>query len=144
MPKVKGTHGKLVSYEVLGINETLRMLKTTATELTKASELGIVRAATFVMEEVQESIAGKRAEPKSVDTGLFLTSIDIEKGKGTAKVFPKKKTYPGTSTTTQDVGNILEYGTSKRPPRSHFRNTVARTKKKVKEIVEIEVKKKIK
>lgn len=141
MAKVTGTKGNVVDIEVRGIGEVMRRMRAAGMKIQNASDLGVVKAGGYVEEEVKESIMGKRAEPKSVDTGRLGNSIEFTKtGKAEGKVEPKGDTYPGTSTTTKEVATSLEYGTSKISPRRHFRNTEARTKDEVKGIIAGEIK----
>ena len=77
MAKVKGTSGKSVTFEVRGVSETISRLKLKGIQISKASDIALVRAATFIEEETKDSVAGRRAEPRSVDTGKFINSIKI-------------------------------------------------------------------
>lgn len=139
MAKVTGTKGNVVSFEVKGIGEVTRLLRAAGKEIEIGADLGVIRAATFVAEEVQDSIAGRKAETKSVDTGRLINSIQVQKlKKAEAKVAPKRISYPGGSN-TQEVATILEKGTSKVLPRRHFKNTQQRNKGKIKEIIETEI-----
>lgn len=89
------------------------------------SKEGLMQAGTFVQGEVKASIAGQREELTSVDTGRFLNSVDIaESGDMEVRIF-----------SDIDYAKYLEYGTSKLDARQHFRNTAARVKKAVKEII---------
>lgn len=140
MVKVKGTKGNTVSFQILGIGEVTRMLRAAGKDIEVGADLGVIRAATFIAEEVQESISGSRSERKSVDTGKLIRSIGVNHlGKGSAKVEPKRKPYPGGSD-TQQVATILEKGTSRVPPRRHFKNTEERNKGKIRDIVDDEIK----
>jgi len=138
--KVSSSAGGKVNIEVHGINETKMFLEAKRRIVLTASDAGVLRAANYVEQEVQESIIGNRAEPKSVRTGLFGNSIRVDKISNAAfKVYPEKSSYPGGTVTTEDVARILEYGTSTMMPRRHFRNTESRTKGKVQEIIEKEI-----
>lgn len=120
-----------VQVEIKGIEETKRYLTKQEKRITDDVDLEVGRNANYVQQEVQESIIGNRAEPKSVDTGTFGNSIEADKvGWAVWKVFPEKIRYPNGQTTVE-VAKILEYGTSRINPRRHFRNTKARTEKKV-------------
>lgn len=144
MTRVRGTKGNVVSYDVKGIGEVTRMLQAAGKDIETGADLGVVRAATFVVEEVQDSIAGKRAETKSVDTGRLINSIAVEKlGKNAAKVTPKKVSYPNSNSNTQGVALALEKGTSKILPRRHFKNTKERNRIKIKDIIAEEIKHKM-
>lgn len=140
--KVKSSRGGFVEIEMLGVNEVIRRLRREGKEIEGAADLGVVQAGGFIEEEVKESIAGNRAEVKSVDTGRFGNSIEFNKtGEAEGIVKPKEETYPGTSTTTQDVATLMETGTSWILPRLHFTNTKTRNKKKIRDIIQTEINK---
>ena len=143
MVGVTGRTGKVVDIEILGLSETMRMLRAKGKQIALGADFGVVKAGTFIQEEVKESIMGNRVEHKSVTTGQFANSIEFEKtGKAQGVVKPKKETYPGTSTTTEDVATIIEYSDKiKGGPRRHFRNTKTRNQDKVESIIESEIKK---
>ncbi len=131
MPTVLGTSGKVVTYELRGIAETINELTKKGKMVENEVELALVRAATFVKEEVKESIAGMRSEPQSVDTGNFLNSIQTDLiDKNTSSV-----------NTDVEYAKFLEYGTVNITARQHFRNTEERTKDKVREEIDNAVKK---
>ena len=95
--------------------------------------LGLGRAAIFVQGEVKQSIAGNRPEKQSVDTGRFLNSIGVSKTKNDAVV-----------SSELSYARKLEDGFSNFKGRNHFKNTKARTKHKVKEILQKEINKAMK
>ena len=128
--------------EIQGVSEALRFLRAKGKDIRTATEVGLLQASVFVQEKLKRSIQGHEAEPRSVDTGRFGNSIKVDKVNSEEFiVFPEKSFYPGTSTTTADVARALEFGTSRNAPRSHFRNTTARTKSKVRDIIESAIKK---
>lgn len=122
---------KGVRIEVTGMDEVAAKLKSASTEIANSIGIGIKKAGFYVQSEVQESIAGQRAEPRSVDTGRFLNSIKT--------VFPAA--YVANVETNVEYAQHLEYGTSKMLPRSHFRNTVARESPNVVKIIKQEISK---
>lgn len=129
MPKITGTHGKIVSVQLLGVGETIRQLRAAGKEIENGADLGVVKAAAFVEEEVKESISGRRAESQSVDTGHFVGDVKISKlKKAEAKVHAPNTPY----------ANVLEYGGAGRQPRNHFRNTKSRTQRDVRDIIKKE------
>ncbi len=141
MVKIKSSTGGMVNVEIKGVAQAIAFIRRKGLDVINGSDAGVFQAANFVQQEVQESIIGNRPEPKSVDTGLFGNSIVVDKIETSQyKVFPEKKKYPGTSTTTQDVAKILEFGTSRLNARRHFRNTEFRTKNKIGEIIEKNIK----
>jgi hypothetical protein len=125
MPKTKVT--------VEGIPDTVKYLKDNAAYTAKATMEGLTKATLYVESEVKQSIAGYRAEPKSVLTGRFLQSITSDVQKEDGVVYSDVEYAPE-----------LEYGTSKRPARNHFRNSLSRSQEKCSEFINEEVKKKVK
>jgi len=85
---------------------------------------GLKNAALHLQNEVKQSIAGRKSEPTSVDTGRFLNSIDISVGKNDAVIF-----------TNVHYAKYLEYGTSRIKARRHFNNSKDRNKDKIKNIM---------
>ena len=144
--KVKSSQGGMVSVEVKGLAETIAFIRRKGKDIQVGSDLGTLKAANFVSQEVQESIIGNRPEPKSVATGRFANSITTDKIKDSEyKVYVEKSDYPEQpGTTTSEVALKLEYGTSKIAPRMHFRNSAYRSQNKAKEIINQEIQRKIK
>jgi len=141
MVRVQSSRGGMVNVEIKGVAETIRMLQIKNLFIEGKVDAKTLQAANFVQQEVQESIVGRRLEKKSVDTGRFGNSITVKKqAKASYVVHPRKEFYPGTSTNTQEVATLLEFGTRGRPGRRHFRNTEARVKKKVRDIIKKGVK----
>ena len=143
MVKVIGSKGKLVRVEVLGIGEVIRRLRSMGIDITNKVDLAVVKEGTKVQEELQLSIAGKKAEPQSVETGLLANDIVVDKiGKGVVKIGAGGKRYPNSAVTTKDTLTIMEFGTDRGiTRRRHVRNTVSREKSKVADNVKIAVKK---
>lgn len=118
------------SINIKGIPEVQRFLKTKDQNIKKQIQRGIVKSAVFLQGEVKDSIAGRKAETKSVDTGRFLNSVEFQIGNLDAKVFSQ---IP--------YARKLEFGTNfKNSPRKHFRNSANRAKPKIKEIIANQVK----
>lgn len=119
-----------VSIKVEGLKRVEKFLHNTSSQVFTETNKAVIKAGLFIEGEVKQSIAGHRAEPKSVDTGRFLNSV-----KSSQKA-------PLTSTTETNVpyANVLEYGTSKRQARRHFSNTAKRNEIKVKDFIEKEIK----
>ena len=91
-----------------------------AEKLRKADD-AIMNAAFYLEGEVKLSIAGQRAENKSVDTGKFMQSV-----KGT-----REKRFAASVSSDVNYAKFLEFGTSKMGPRAHFRNSLARSKDRI-------------
>lgn len=93
-------------------------------EIKLGSNKGLNKASFHMQNEVKESIAGRRAEPTSVDTGRFLNSIEVQTTNDIGKIF-----------TLIPYAKFLEFGTSKLHPRRHFTNSVFRNKQRIREII---------
>ena len=140
MVRVTGSSGKIVEVDITGVTEVAKRLRLQRKRIENATDRGVILAGAFIEDEVKESIAGLRTEPRSVDTGRLGNSIQFTKiGKAVGVVKPKKVRYPGGGN-TQQVATLLEFGTSRIPPRRHFRNTEKRNKKKVRDIINQEIK----
>ena len=123
MVQVKGTRGGMISVNILGVNNVIRNLAASKILIETQAELELVRNANLVQQEVQESIAGNRAEPRSVDTGEFANSVDIDASN------LKENSISIFSDVEQ--AKYLEYGTSRISPRRHFGNTKSRVESEV-------------
>lgn len=130
MPKISGSSGNVVNYELRGIRETIDMLRRKGIEIKAGQSVGLVQAGNYVENEVKQSVAGRRAELKSVDSGNFLNSIEVT------------DVSEDSVTISSDVSyaKFLEYGTSRLVARRHFANTKSRSKSKVKNIVDQAIK----
>ena len=123
-----------VSIQIGGVSQVKAFLSAKSREALNRAEDAIKKAGFYLQGEVVESIAGRKAEPRSVVTGNFMNSI--------LAIFPNKLSANiGCNKYPVDYANILEYGASTRKPRRHFSNTKTRNEKKVKDFVEVEIKK---
>lgn len=99
--------------------EGIEFIQSKFTQLGKDFKKDVVGAlqesALLLQEEIQNSIEGNRAEPRSVDTGEFLASVAVTNSSLGASV---------SSDVPQAV--FMEYGTSTIAPRQHFRNSLNR------------------
>ena len=86
----------------------------------------MVKIGEYMTTEVKDSIAGKKAEPKSVDTGRFLGSIRHQEN-------PKE--FSTTINSDVEYSGSLEYGTKGRTGRHHFRNSIERNREKINEVI---------
>jgi len=120
-----------ISIDIKGITKTSKYLKSKKLGVGQKLKKGLFKSAVFLQGEVKLSIAGKKAEYQSVDTGRFLNSVDFKSSKETASVFSKLP-----------YAQKLEYGTDfKNSPRKHFRNSASRSKHKIKDILQKEINK---
>mgnify|MGYP001570440273 CR=1 FL=1 len=117
-----------VKIEIKGIETTRKYLEMKKKGIQIGNNKGINKASFFMQGEVKQSIAGRRSEPTSVDTGRFLNSIDIVTFNNKGIIF-----------TDLDYPIHLEYGTSKIRARRHFNNSKDRNKNKVKDIIKNEI-----
>ena len=104
-----------INYQVVGINDVIKSLQNKSKDIIIASKAAIVEGGMLLKEEIENSIAGNRAEPRSVKTGAFLASIssnEIDKGVEVDS--------------SVDYSAYLEYGTSRIEERRHFRNSMDR------------------
>lgn len=121
----------MVSIEVKGVKKALKKLNLKKKGIFNAADSAIKRSAFMVEGEVKESIAGRRAELRSVDTGLFKSSIHTF----------KKKPLEAEVRDGVSYGVFLEYGTSRGiSPRRHFRNSLKRMEPKIKKEIENSIK----
>lgn len=118
------------SIEIKGLTKVEKLLKSKRKEVEVKIKKGMARAAILVQGEVKQSIAGNRPEKKSVDTGRFLNSVEINVEPDSAEIF-----------SNLPYAEKLEDGTSKFRARNHFKNTAARTTKPVTDLIENEISK---
>ncbi len=135
MVRIRGSTGKIVDIQVLGIAEVHRRIRKAGMDIKDGADLGVVKAGGFVEEELKESIMGRRDEPRSVMTGNFANSIEFRKIRDSEGVVEAtSRPYPNSDMTTDKVAAILE------GKRKHFENTRSRTKDKVRDIVQEQIK----
>lgn len=119
-----------IKIQILGTKDAKRFLNKKKDKTNSNIKSAMVKAGAFMEGEVKESIAGRKAEPRSVDTGRFLNSVSFQASKDNAIIF-----------SNVPYADFLEFGTSRMKARRHFSNSKDRNKQKIKEIVEKEVKK---
>jgi len=111
-----------------GLPQTKIFLNLKSKNVQLQMQKGLTNAAIFLQGEVKSSIAGKRAEHMSVDTGRFLNSVDLNIGNNDAVIF-SPLSYAG----------FLEFGGTRFKGRRHFNNSKDRNKDKIKEILQVAV-----
>lgn len=126
----KNSNKMTVQIQVKGTKEVRRFLKKKHKRVFLKQKKGLTNAALFMQGEVKSSIAGRRPEPTSVDTGRFLNSVDFVVGKDDAVIF-------------SDIpyAKFLEFGTIFMEPRRHFRNSKSRNKAKAISLIEGQIRK---
>lgn len=123
--KVASSSGGFVNVEIKGVSEAIQAIRQKGKDIKNGTDAKVFQAANFLQQEIQESIAGNRTEVKSVDTGNFANSIEVE----------KVKDLEYSVQTDVEYSKFLEYGTSKIAPRMHFRNSLNNNKQKIIEII---------
>lgn len=106
----------MVTIQIVNGAEVAKNINLKAKNIVEFSKGAIIESGMLLKEEIEQSIDGNRAEPRSVDTGAFLASIssqEVDKGVEVA--------------TDKDYAKFLEYGTSYIEERRHFRNSLDRT-----------------
>jgi len=93
---------------------------------------GLKDVGNLMVSEVKHSIAGRRPERTSVDTGRFLNSINFIQKPNVVIIKDGVK-----------YGKYLEFGTSKVPARRHFNNSLSRNKNKIQKFLARTIKKAI-
>lgn len=116
---------------VVGLNRTKKFLIAKQLAINELAEIGVSESGILLKEEVKASIAGQRAETRSVDTGQFLNSIElIDNGRGNASV-----------QSDVEQAMFLEFGTTRMPARKHFRNSSDRLRNTIVKIIQQNVQK---
>jgi hypothetical protein len=118
-----------INVNVIGVKQAQAYILSKHLETKARVESGLKQAGRLLQNEVKLSIAGHRSEPRSVDTGRFLNSIDTEMSNFSISIF-----------TPLDYPIKLEYGTSKFKARRHFHNSLDRNRDAVETIVKESVK----
>lgn len=111
---------------ITGVKQATAYLQKEKARIQADSIRGIKEATLFMEREVKMSVAGKRGETKSWDTGTFIRSITHGFGNMYGVVYSPVHYAP-----------YLEYGTSKGlKPRWHFRNSLNRNRGKIRDIIQ--------
>lgn len=132
MVRVQGSSG-VVRVTVLGIVDTMAMLRRKNIQIATEVELETAQTANFAGQEVQESIMGNRAEERSIDSGFLANNIEVEANDKLSYVIkPSENSYPTKDITAKEVALFLENGTVSIAPRQHFANTRERLKPLIK------------
>ena len=117
-----------VSVKIIGVQKVSRFLNNKKNKIESNIPEGLTKAALHIQNEVKLSIAGRKPEPRSVDTGRFLNSVEKTVQKKDAEVFSQVP-----------YAKVLEFGGRGRQARKHFKNTELREKKTVKNIIQNQV-----
>lgn len=121
-----------VYIQVSNSKEFQNKLKRISNDIRTSIAVSSAESGMILKEEIESSIAGQRSEPRSVDTGAFLASIqsqNLANGIG-FEVW-----------TDIEYAKFLEYGTTYIEERRHFRNSMDRVSPIIKEKFGNEIKK---
>lgn len=112
-----------VRFRITGVAISVAFMKARDEAIKKALSKQIKELTAELKLEVKDSIQGFKSEPRSVDTGEFLDSIQGR----------TKDLIGVVSSEGVPQALFMEFGTSKVQERRHFRNSLARKKKKINE-----------
>ena len=121
-----------ISIKVTGLKQVNSYLKKSKGNVSAGVKSGLNQATIFLEGEVKQSIAGHKAEPRSVDTGRFLDSVSSNVTNFNGYVF-----------SNVSYAKFLEYGTSRLTPRPHFKNSLMRNKTKINDYLQKKIKNKL-
>ncbi len=114
-----------VSVTIRGNLVVRRKLQLASTAIRLGAMNGLVRAGLHLQGEVKESIAGRKAEATSVDTGRLLNSVDLLLRKFEAVIFSD----------VPYAGNIEFNPSIFRGPRKHFHNSLSRNRATIRRFI---------
>ena len=118
-----------VNIRIKGEKALMRKLKRMGDDFKMMIPAKLQESGMLLKEEIEASIDGLRDEPRSVDTGAFLASIEMVPLINGARV-----------SSTVDHSIFLEYGTPTINERRHFRSSMDRLKPIIKEKIQDGVK----
>ena len=118
-----------ISITMTGAKSLGKFLNKKNTKINQIVENAIKQVGFFMEGEVKDSIAGRRAEPRTVDTGRLLNSVKSTN--------PRK--FQSKVETNVEYAKHLEHGTSKLAPRHHFKNSATRNKTKINRFIQSKV-----
>lgn len=119
----------VVSVQVFGIPAVIAILGKGLVNVKEGVMQGMNDAALHLQTQVKRSIAGREAEPASVDTGRLLNSVDFNTTPNSAQVF-----------TDIEYSKFIEFGTTKFKGRHHFQNSANRSREEIGRILQRAVK----
>lgn len=122
------------AFTVTGVGDAITFLKHKQEKVVSGMVHGLERIGLFMEREVKASIAGRRAEPASVDTGRYMNSVTSTVSTDLATRQMQAVVY-----TEIDYAKFLEYGTSKFSARAHFQNSLSRNRKEIQSMMKQEV-----
>lgn len=112
---------KSINIQIKGALEVINSLSKKNKIKQKNINNAIHNAGFFLQTEVKESIAGRRSEKRSVDTGQFLQSVETD----------NSKSFQSDVSSNVKQAIFMEMGTTRIPARRHFRNSAIRNRDKI-------------
>lgn len=119
-----------VSIQLINAKEISSKLKKIDENIKTAIAVSATESGMLLKEEIESSIAGQRAEPRSVKTGNFLNSVELQSTSEGIEIW-----------SDVEYAKFLEYGTIYIEERRHFRNSMDRMIPIIKEKFGKEIKK---
>jgi len=113
-----------------GVTKAMAFLESERIQKFKEANRAIHQEGFRIEGEVKDSIAGRKAEPTSVDTGQFLNSVSTDNSRELESVVFSDVEH----------AKFLEHGTSKINARRHFGNTLKRESTRIQTVVELGLK----
>lgn len=118
----------VVSIQVIGVPTALAFLGKGLGNVKKGVMQGMNDVGLHMLNQVKRSVAGREAEPRSVDTSTFQQSLQFTATPSSAKIF-----------SLISYAKFLEFGTTKMKARHHFQNSLNRNKAEIAKILQREV-----
>jgi len=118
------------SIKIEGLPRLKKVLSKESKQKLDSANSAIHKAGFFLQGEVKESVAGRRAEHVSVDTGHLLQSVETDNSD-----FLQSRVFSGVK-----YAKFIEFGTSKFTARRHFRNSLERNKSKIVDFIKKAIK----
>jgi len=118
-----------IKFGITGVAASVAFIVARDNAIQSALKKQIKKSTNELKEEVKDSIRGIKAEPRSIDTGEFLNSVE-----------GRAKDFVGIVSSDVPQALFMEFGTSKTHERRHFRNSLARKKRKIEEDLDRAVK----
>ncbi len=110
----------VLKIDIKGVSEVKAFLKKKDRNTNNQIMKALVDSKNLMIAEVSDSIAGRKQESASVDTGRFLGSIE-----------GRTSGFTATIISNVEYAKFLEFGTSKISPRRHFRNSLSRNRNNI-------------
>ena len=112
----------VLKFKVEGLEKVQTALKRDSRLTQQVVESSLEKTAFFMEGQVKKSIAGREGEPTSVDTGRLLGSVKGVSDDETAAIF-----------TNVEYAKFIEFGTISITARKHFRNSLDRNVRKIRD-----------